>query len=319
MLTPNDNCELYIEPQLDTIYAPGQPAGYFADYSGKNRAMVADSDYPFYSTPALNGKAAIAWLGANKPLKNSAVFPVHCGWIVARYGGAAFSTYNGLLTDLNSIGVLVGNGNGSTNFYDFGIEFYEFRSNDRIHPASNAPAPMNAWRVIFFRFWSPVVFNGVQLGQQFGLTDRKWSGSVALLALYSRSFIESDIRRYSKVISDNFALPLADVYPYQADTDGVQENPAQSVNFYQPPEGERISEVLGNPKRVLDLKFSSADQKELQTMKSFHAAHYAPALRTVYRDYRVTPPEDIEGYIDSQYQADGANNDFSYGFRFKEK
>ncbi len=71
---------------------------------------------------------------------------------------------------------------------------------------------MNAWRVIFFRFWQPVIFNGVQLGQNRNTTNRKWNDSVALLALYSRNFLESEIRKHSKTIADNFALSLADVY-----------------------------------------------------------------------------------------------------------
>ena len=319
MLTPTKNCELYIEPQLETIYAGGQPAGYLYDFSSYHRTMVADSDFPVYSTTAANGKAAVVWNGTQKPLKNSSVFSVRCGWIVAKYNGATFNNYNGLLTDLNTLGVLVGSGNGTTNFFDFHTEFYEYRSNDRIYPADNAPAPLNAWRVIFFRFWQPVTFNGVQIGQDRATVARKWNGSVALLALYSSDFIEPDIRKYSKIIGDNFALTLADVYPYQADIENTPENPVQKVNFYDPPEGDRISEVLGNPKRVIDLQFSNADQQEFQTMKKFHAAHYAPALPCIYRDYKVTPPEDIEGYIDSQYQADGANNNFKYGFRFKEK
>lgn len=319
MLLPNEQCEIYIEPQLDTIYAPGQPAGYLADYSGNNRTIAAESDYPFYSTPAINGKAAVAWLGTQKPLKNPAVFQVRCGWLVVKYSGATFSGYNGLLGDLDTLGVLVGNGNGSTRFFDFQNLFYEYRTVDRIYPSNIAPAPMNSWRIIFFRFWELVTFNGVQLGQDRTFADRKWNGSVALLALYSRDFHETEIRKHSKIIADNFALPLGDVYPYQADIDNVPENPAQKVNFYDPPEGDRISEVLSNPKRILDLQFSSADQEEFQRMKAYHTSHYAPAIPCFYRDYRVRPPQDIEGYIDSPYKASGANNDFDYSFRFKEK
>ena len=318
MLLPNTNCEIYIEPQLDTIYDIGQPVGYLPDHSGKNRTLVADSDYPFYSKPAINGKAAVAWLGTQQPLKNAGVFEVRCGWIVAKYSGTTFSGYNGLLTDLNSLSVLVGAGPGTTKFYNYGNQNYEFRTVDRIYPNNIAPAPMNAWRIIFFRFWEPAIFNGIQLGQDKSFVNSKWNGSVALLALYSSDFIETDIRKYSKIIADNFALPLDDVYPYQADID-VPENPVQKVNFYDPPEGDRISEVLSSPKRILDLQFSSADQEEYQIMKAYHASHYAPAVPCFYRDYKVTPPQDIEGYIDSPYKASGANNDFNYSFRFKEK
>lgn len=112
---------------------------------------------------------------------------------------------------------------------------------------------------------------------------------------------------------------MADIYPYQADINGASENPAQAVNFYDPPEGARISEALGNSKRVVELRFSIADNREVKAMKKLYADHYAQATPIIYRDYRFTPPEDIEGYLDAPYELGGANNDWSYSFKIREK
>ncbi len=321
MLLSTLGCEIYIEPQLDAgIFVNGQDVVYLSDFSGKGRTMAGTSTYPSFSSSAINGKAAAVWDGTKNPLKNAAVFTVQCGFLVVKINEATFSNYAGILTDITAFPILVGN-NGTTKFFDNlqSAYFYEFRSSDRIYPAADAPAPMNAWRIIFFRFWKPVEVNGIQIGQDRGITGRKAKMSLGLMSLYSRNFLESEIRESSQILADNFALTLADVYPYQADVDNTPERPVQSVNFYDPPEGDRISEVIDSARKTIDLKFSGADQTEVKAMKKYHAEHYAPALPCLYRDYRFTPPEDIEGYIDSPYDLDGANNDFNYGFRFKGK
>lgn len=316
LLTPSDGCELYCEPQL--LSSPnGTSITNLPDVSGNHRHLTAASPAPILQTNVLSGKSVLHF-NESQPLKNPTPFPVRCGWMVVKYDGPDFPAYTGLLTGYQYAAILVGN-ISNTIFYDFLDKFFEIGSNDRIYPASDAPAPMQQYRIIFFRYWNdPMYMDGVQLGSDRYFTDRLWKGDVALLALYSRDFTEEEIRTHTKRIADNFALPLADVYPYQADTTDTTETPARSVNVYDPPEGQRIVEVLDDSKRLLDLKFSVADQAEIRTLQQFHRAHY-PDVPCIYRDYRFTPPEDIEGYIDSPYEIEGSKNDFEYSFRFKEK
>lgn len=316
LLTPAEGCELYCEPHLLSA-ANGSPVANLPDLSGHGRDLTAANPAPILQTNVLNGKSVLRF-NENQPLKNPASFPVRCGWMVVKYDGPYFPVYTGLLTGYQYAAVLVGN-IFNTIFYYFLDKFFEVRSNDRIYPASNAPAPMQQYRIIFFRYWNdPVQMDGVQLGTDRDFTSRLWKGDVALLALYSRDFTEAEIRTATKRIADNFNLPLADVYPYQADTTDTTETPAQSVNVYDPPEGTRIVEVLDDPKRLLELKFSVAGQAEVRLMQEFHRTHF-PEVSCIYRDYRFTPPEDIEGYLDSPYELDGSKNDFEYSFRFKEK
>ncbi|MBS1793345.1 MAG: hypothetical protein JSS81_05795 [Acidobacteria bacterium] len=309
--------ELFCEANLMT-QTNGSTVSSFTDQSVNNRHLTAASSQPTFQTGVINSKPVIRNTGSQNPLVNNSTFTFRCGWILAKYNGSSFPDYKGLLTDTISQGILVGNNTG-TNFFDFLTDFYEFRTNDRIYPASAAPAPMNAFNLIFFRFWRNITVSGIQLFQDRTFTTRKWAGDVALLILASRNFSEQEIRSKSAAIAAGYNLTIADVYPYQADLRGVQQTPSQSVNFYDPPEGDRISEVLSDPKRELDLKFSSRRSDEVAAMKTFHAAHYGPALPCFYRNYNVTPPEDIEGYIDSPYELEGGLNNFNYSFTILEK
>lgn len=316
LLLPKTNLELYCDAHLLEL-TDGDNVSSFTDQSDNLRHLTASSSYPTYQTNELNGKDIVRFSGSSNPLKNTANFTVACGWIVAKFDGTSFSDYQGLLSDLFTQTILVSS-NSETKFFDLEIDLFEFRSNDRIYPASDAPAPLNAFKIIFFRLWRPITVDGIQLGQQTTFTGRKFDGDVALLALYSGGFCESDIQKYSKVLADNFDLELADVYPFVPDRD-TAEISEQSVNFYDPPEGERISEVLGDTKRAFQCKFTSRRSAEVKEMKIFHASHYAAAAAFLLRNYNLLPPEDIEGYIDSPYQLSGSVGIYNYGFDFREK
>jgi len=318
MLLPEDGCEMYCEANLVT-QANGSELHTLPDVSGRNRHLNLEATpAPTFHTGVLNGKSVVRFSGTSQPLKYEYHFQYRCGWAVFKYDGATFDSYRGLLSGYQYTAVLVSS-NGGTNFFYFLDPLFEYRSNDRIFPAAAPPAPMQQFAVVFFRHWNgPVWFDGVQLGADRGFAGRLWKGDVALLALYNRDFTEDEIRLHTKRVADNFALTLADVYPYQADITDTGETAAQTVNLYDPPEGNRIVEVLDDPRRLLDLKFSVADQTEVRAMKQFHGTHF-PEQPCLYRDYRFTPPEDIEGYIDSPYELEGSNNDFEYSFRFREK
>jgi hypothetical protein len=320
ILTQRLGIEIYC--QSDTLgLSNNANVTSFTDLSGKSRHLTAKtSDYPLFKTAG----NYIQFNGTDSSLLGTSNIPitVFCGFIVAKYDDATFPNsadgYKGLLTDLASYDILVGNAN-TNKWFDFGYDLYEFRSDDRIYPDSDAPAPMQNWRLIFFRFWRSITLGGVQIGQQRNLTARKWKGGIKFLALFSVNMTEMDIRKNAESIAAYYSINLADVYPYQTDRNGLTETTVQRVNFYDPPEGDRISEVLTDSKRTFDMKFSSRRSQERAAMKSFHASHYAGAVPCIYRNYNIIPPEDIEGYFDSQYTLDGSLNNYDYGFKFKER
>lgn len=321
---PFEGLELYCEPTLMAA-ADNSTLTTLTDYSGKERHLAAAAPAPIFKTNVLGtNKSVVRFDGSShQPYRKTGLVPVRCGWVVSKYsGGATFPApmagYKGLLTDHNYNATLVGSA-GENKWYDFLYERFELRSDDRIYPANACPAPMQNFRISFFRYWQGVLyFDGVQLGRDRSFTDRLWNGDVALLALYSRDFTEQEIRAHTKKLAAYFGLTVADVYPYQADTGDTTETGLRTVNTYDPPEGDRIAEVLDPSRRLLDLKFSAAGEAEVREMKQYHRDHY-PEVPCIYRDYRFTPPEDIEGYIDTPYELEGSTGDFTYTFAFREK
>jgi hypothetical protein len=314
----NGYLEGYYDPHV-LSYANGGSVPTLTDLSPHARHMTCSASHPTFHWSVLNGRHVVRWSGSSNPLKHTTTFALRCGWIVAKFDGTSLSAYQGLLSSALHSNILISQNTG-TNFLDNGVTFQEFRSNERIYPMSSAPAPLNAFRVIFFRFWTTVTMDGLQLGQERDNTSRKFDGDVALLSVYSGDFPEDEIQQYSQAIADHFALTIAEnVYPYQPDVDGVAETPTQTINIYDPPEGERIIEAIDDCKLEIDLKFSIADQSEVNAMRAFHAAYYQTALPMIYRDYRSTPPIDREGYIDGAYELAGSNNIYSYSFPFRER
>lgn len=318
--TPREGCEGYYDPGMMS-QSNGTDVTSFTDQSGKGRHLTASSSKPTYQTNVINSKPVIRFSGSNNPLKHNSTFTIRCGWIVAKFDGTSFSAYQGLLSSTLAANILTSQNSG-TNFVNLGVDFFEFRSGDRIYPQGAAPAPLNAFRVIFFRFWTPVTMDGLQLGQERNNTGRKFDGDAAFLAVYSCDFVEEEIRLSSETLANHFALTLAsNVYPYQADWGdaGHDETFEQSINVYDPPEGDRIGETINSAKRVINCKFSAADKAEIATLKAFYSDYYETVLPIVYRDYRATPPVDFEGYLNGPYELKGVDPSYAYSFELREK
>lgn len=288
----------------------------FTDLSGHGRNFTSPGSSPVIEANAVGtNRAAMRFQRTNSPLQYQGQLTIRCGWIVVK-SNANFSGYDGILTALNNLGILVGTP-GSNQFFDFLYDYYEFRSNDRIYPDDEAPAPVGEFAVIFFRFWTDLIVDGIQLGQDRNFADRRFDGYIAMLAIYSTGFCERDIRAQSQRIAAYYGRTLAKVIPFQGQmSDEVVSG--RNANIYDPPEGDRIVEVLGDYGQTHNLSFENRSNAEFKEMREYHKAHY-PDVKTAYRDYNVMPPEDIEGYIDSPLRKSGAPNNVAYSFAFKGK
>ncbi len=325
IITPVEGVEFYAEAALETTYSGGSDVTTIHDESGYGRDLTAGKTKPIFVVGAINSLPTYHWNSSSAMSNSSTIFRLKCGWVIAKYTDSTFPNptpslggNKGLLTDVTgSLAILVGQFN-TTSFQIFS-ELVEYRLQDRIYTGFPHPAPMASFGLIFFRFWEPVTITSLQIGQWFNFGDTRWIGDVALVALYSQDFSEQEIRSNSQLIATKYALTLADVYPYQADASGHSETTTQLVNAYYPPEGDKVVEAIGDAKQTLQLTFSVADQSEVDTMRTFHAAHYPTALPFMYRDYRFTPPRDVEGYFDSMYNLDGAMHDFQYSWKFRQR
>lgn len=305
------NLELFLE--ADRQDSPdGSPLSEFTDRSGHNRHLNAAANPPILRSNALNNKKEVVWDGTKNPLRYTGDISIKCGFIVCRINGD-FTDYNGVLTTLTE-GILVGNKFWQDRFFPFDYKYFEFRSGDRIYATTDAPAPVYRYGIIFFRFASPLAADGVQLGGDRNFPDRKLNGSVALLALYSGNFCESEIRDNYAAIANSYALPLENVFPAQGSkTDAVTLR--RRVLYSRSISGAVKARVKDRARKSFDLKFGSRSQRELEKSKAFWNEFYL-SKTFLYRDYNLYPPQDtiVEQPVETDFAYSGSINLFDYSF-----
>lgn len=321
-LIDQDGLELCVYPGLDGLSADAEFTN-FLDYSPKNRHLIAQGGAglrPINKTAILNGNAVARFDGsADREMRHNTSFQLNTGWMVAKCDDATWTDYRGLLTAPVLFGILVTNDSGS-GMFNFGSEaayMMENRCNDRIYPEASLPGPANSWKLLYFRYWKPVTLAGLQIGRDRDFTSRLWKGDVAFCALYSRGFSEEDIRTQNELIAAEFGLTLNLSFPFIADRENEFAE-TKRANVYDPPEGDRVTEIIETQKVQASLKFSSRKNAELKEAREFWRDNY-PDVPFLYRNYNVLPPQDIEVYFNSAIQYSGSNNLTQYGFAIKEK
>lgn len=312
---PGRNLELFVEADA-LAGAGGEAVSSYTDLSGNNRHLVASSNQPTILTNAVNGKKSVVWDGTKNPLKWTGNLQIQCGFIVVKIDGN-FTNYNGVLSSLTQA-ILIGNQNLQNKWFDFAYDFYEARLDDRIYPKSNAPAPINRYGIVFFRFWQSILLDGIQIGQDRSFADRKLSGSIPLVGIYNRGFRESEIRNIFAGIANSYQLPIENVFPFQgskSDPRTVSQKTLSSVSI----SGKTKARVKDRKRKYFDAKFTSRRQIEVDTAEQFWDDYY-PLKTFLYRDYNVIPPIDTIARlpIDSIFTRSGAVNNFDYNFSIVE-
>ncbi len=313
ILLTKSGLELYCESNTLSL-TDNTSVSSFTDLSGKGRNLTASSNQPVFKT----SDSRIQWNGTQSALKNTAQFQLNCGFILAKYDSATFADYNGLISDCGDVGIIAGNTGGNT-LFNFNHSLYEFRMNDRIYPSSSAPGPMNNFRLLFFKFWTPIQLNGIQIGDDRNFSGRKWNGSVKLVALYSRHFCERDIRAMAKTIADAYSLTLADVFPYQADYASEFVSSKKVLRSGNDEFGS-VTRVKRGKKQKFKLNFTNRSQNELDSSDTYLDTHH-PELPFVYRNYAFIPPRDTEvlSLSDEVGKSSNGVNLWNYSFEAREK
>lgn len=289
-MIPRNGLQLWLDQSQEPVLANGQEVQIWRDLSGNRRTLVGTSPYPIYQANFVNNQPSVYFNSSINPLKNTANFEVLCGFVVARYDSPSFNNYDGLITDLTTNGILVGNVD-DTRFFNFGHDLFEFRSNDIIYPQSNQIAPMVNWKVMFFRFWRGIQLDGIQIGQDRMFTDRRWLGSIAEVLLYDRQFCETEIRSISQELAFKYGLGLADVFPYQADYQS-DIGTGRKILSSTAESGEVTARIKDRAKKSFGLNFVSRRQAEYETTDAYWQNHY-PLDNFIYRDYDLIPPRDF--------------------------
>lgn len=308
--------QLFLEAN-ELAGADGSEVTSFTDLSGNNRHLTASSAKPLINTGAVNSKKSVIWDGTNNPLVYTGDFTFRCGWMVVKVNGAFTGDYQGILSSPENFGILTGIG-GSSVLYDFLYDYYEYRKNDRIYPQTDAPAPVDEWAVVYFKFWTNLTVEGIQLGQDRDFTDRKFDGEIALLALYDRDFCEEDVRKNTYSIASSYQIALPDVFPYQGSKDDTMTISKRVLTDGQ---DEPVVRVKRGARKIFDLHFSQRPQAEMFAAEEWWDEFY-PTKRFIYRDYQTIPP--VDGVYrfpeDSRFERRGGQTIFSlnYGFQIIE-
>lgn len=290
----------------------------FTDLSGNGRHLTASADQPLIKANAVNGKKSIIWNGAKNPLKWEGNLNIRCGFAVVKIP-APFTTFAGVLTSLTSP-ILVGT-NGSGNFFDNLYNYFEYRLNERIYSRQMnengdwmphiQPAPVASFGIIYFKFWTDLMLDGVQLGQDRSDASRKLTGEIAMLALYDRDFCEREVRKMSESIAYSYQLPITAVFPYQGQKNDARNFGKRILSDEQDEPNVRIKRY---ERTNFQLSFQDRTQKEFLHAHAYYRDKY-PSKRFLYRDYSVIPPVDTVSRITGDLEWSGATNFFNYGFQ----
>ena len=161
--------------------ANGSRVTTWPDKSGNGRNMIAATIGPVLTTNGLNGKNVTTHESTvDNTLFASAANHAHL-FVVAKYDGATFASYNGLLTDTASLAILIGQG-ASTSWYAAGTMDYH---KDGVAYGDPRPAPMNQWAVMSVSnaAWGSFA---LAVGKDRTQINRWWKGGVAEVIAYNR-------------------------------------------------------------------------------------------------------------------------------------
>ena len=290
--------KLFVEAN-ELAASGGSSVSEFTDLSGNGRHLTASSSQPTIKASGINGKKSILFSGSNNPLVNTGAVTINCGFILCK-ADFEFSDYDGIISAVTGAGILAGIP-GTTTFYDFRYQKFEYRLNDRIYSPVKGwqggeltnvhmpPAPVAEWGIIFFRFNQPVTLNGVQIGKDRDFSGRLFSGEIALVALYDRyNFCDGDIRANTRSIAYSYQLPVVERFPNLGSRGDTVRIGKRIVTDGQ---DEPITRIKRGTRKAFSVNFSNLSVTENNRVQAFYDNFY-PQKRFVWRDSNIVPPVD---------------------------
>lgn len=293
------------------------------DASGNGKNLACASSAPALQPNVRAGRPGIYFDGTNNPLiytHPSGTFGVKHIFIVAKFDGATFTDFQGLISDLNSVALLLGNGTGTSKFFDLGFGSpYSYRKNDLTYAENNQLSPMNAFAIMEIQSTAGWSLNGIQIGQDRAFTARKWKGWFLESLLYSsiqNEFVRTRLYQY-------FAMKWQ---IWQVNTDGLNifpfpSNKVRSLErtreayLSEPYSGDPKALLRGNFKRAFECPFAVREESEFIAAETFHEQHF-PTTKFVIRDWRYYPPKDFVCRFTSPIAEQGSDVSFRFNYSF---
>ncbi len=281
---------LLVDYPLADVTAAGLIATV-TDYSGNSRTLSATAaapDRPAYELDSLNGHPSIEFAGEAPLLYNSTFgLPKHI-FMVAKYDLAANfgGTYRGLLSDTGSVTVLVGdNAASSTKFTNLAIGGdFSYKKSQTSHAESAQEAPFTNFELLELSFSTGFSLTTLQLGQQLGLTGRRWYGRIPDLKMYSAVLTGADLRKlrlYYDLKFHLFALNSTTLYFPDPTTTGIKwarykkiakDWTAVTVDHTYDDEGKSFNTSTNTPPTFWEIGFTGMTSAQIDIFDAFNDA-----------------------------------------------
>lgn len=194
----------YIADKPGTLYGNNSSlSSGWPDETGRfnlSASGLSGSD-PLVFTNVINGHSVVRFNGTDDALKSSgsSVLIKHI-FAVAKYTAATFSSYAGLITDLTSDGILVGD-QGTSNFFNFNGTYRYNRA-----ASAGRAAPMNAFGLVTAEYstgWTAVPI----IGQDRNNPGRFWQGDIVEIFGYDHVLATTPRDNKETYLHDTYSLP----------------------------------------------------------------------------------------------------------------
>ena len=304
-------------------YDPATSTSLLApDFSGNGRNLaVASGNEPLLAESPLNGQFGYYHDGTNDPLSYTGSVTAKHIFIIAAFDKLAFAGNEGLLSGVASGNVLTSKLTGDE-FYSFGSSGYSYRKADVPHALSAMKAPMNGEFALIeiIQGAAGTSLDGIRIGQQLGLTARRFQGWWLEAMIYSAE--QAAFARYkllTYVAMRYWLWPMTEsglyVFPFPS-------NKTRSLDldseFYlsEPYEGDAKALLRGSNFGTYEWLFALRLQEEYLAAEQFFEQHY-PLGHIIMRDHRIDPAREIESQITSPLREAGSEVTFRHNYRFE--
>lgn len=293
------------------------------DYSGKGRHISCTvGNEPVLTSAVLNGRPAWYFNGSRTPLKYTGALTARHIFLVCAADEAVFTGYRGILSGATAGDVLTGD-TGTDEFFDFGYTAfgsYEYRKANRIFTESTQKAPMSAnFKLIEIKYPPGITMDGIQVGQQKTLTDRKFKGWFVEQLIYSQEKAAKERESIYQYFAMKFRLweeydATRLIFPFPHDRARSSERGREHY-LSEPYSGQEKALVRGQMRRSFELPFALRPQEEYEAAEAFHALHY-PIAPFALRDHRFSPERISIVKTASPIREQGGDVSFRFNYAF---
>lgn len=196
-----------------TGLSDGNKVSTWLDVSGNNNdfSNVTSAEQPLYKVNIVNGKPAVYWDGGgDRHLDAGMSITAKHIFVVAKFEGATFSTFNGLFSGIvnDDANIVFTGGSGTTRWFDSGAVTTLYRMNGTAYAEAAMEAPMNQAGVLSISNSAGWAI-APRIGIDRGTGTRAWNGWVFEVLAYDSVLSASDAGSVEEYLANRYGITLA--------------------------------------------------------------------------------------------------------------